>query len=253
MLGVRGSCLFGYNMKIRTNNPSWSLPFFLPTVSPNLPWLLLYQFAEALFTEGTDPKEGMERCPNQLKKQTQKTTYWSCFTGWSDKNTKTKNHKRHLCCPKRHAAPLQESACFSRWWVQPCLLLSICSCSVFLLVDLGNCTCAFSRGKKNVPAVIVCGRDQESLHRKCRSAGAKQGCCPLQQLVEASLFLFYIFETCTSHASPLDAYKPTNKRWGVQVVWHMFCQTQATFLHTLDFLLTSVPRKFYSTLTLLRH
>lgn len=101
---------FGFNMKTRTNSPSRSLPFFfvffvfLPTVSPNLPWLLLYQFAEALFTEGTDPKEGRERCPNQLKKQTKKM-YWSCFTGWSDKNTQTKNPKRHLCRPKRHAGP----------------------------------------------------------------------------------------------------------------------------------------------------
>lgn len=181
--------------------------------------------------------------------------YWSCFTGWSDKNTKTKNHKRHLCCPKRHASPLQESACFSRWWVQPCLLLSICSCSVFLLVDLGNCTCAFSREKKTYQQSLcavgtrrVCTESVDLLGpnraaARC-SSWLKPVCC---------LFLFYIFETVTSHASPLDACKPTNKRWGVQVVWHMFCQTQATFLHTLDFVLTSVPRKFYSTLTLLRH
>lgn len=133
--------------------------------------------------------------------------YWSCFMGWSDYKNKQKS--QDTCVAPKGMLALQENAWFARWWVQPCPLLSICSCSVFLVVELGNRTPIFSRKKSWQQSLYAAGTRRvytESCWGQTEllpAAGAASGtwlkpvyyrpCGSWQHLVGSCLFVCFYF------------------------------------------------------------
>lgn len=86
---------------------------------------------------------------------------------------------------------------------RPCLLLSICSCFVFLLAELGNSTQIFSRKKKTISSCCVY-QEQEGPHKKL--LGAKRKMLTAAGTASSIRLKLFFFSPSTNPCAPAGSH-----------------------------------------------